>query len=293
MKKIGLAFQYLVPGGRTFWFCMAVVVAYSLFVQYTDDHGFPAKKLLDADAALMSSVVMGVLLVFRTNSAYDRWWEARKVWGQLVNDLRNLAIKSYEYAMPNAEEGARYSRLITSFAFALKDHLRGGEVTADAPYTEFVADSSDNKPVEIARLIYQQLHEWRKSNAVDGLELLQIDRHARSLMDALGASERILKSPIAGSYKFLIWSGLCFYFLFLPWLLVPTLDNWTVYAVVASAYFVVALELLAEEVEQPFGDDANDLPLDTICATIKKSVTGVFEGELGEITELAEERSWS
>lgn len=274
---------------------MLAITGYSLGVQYTDDHGFPARKLLDADAALMSSVVMGVLLVFRTNSAYDRWWEARKIWGQLVNDLRNLSIKSYEYARPNPEQGARYARLVTSFAFALKDHLRANEKgTVDtAPYNEFVSDDSDNKPVELARLIYQQLHEWRKENAIDGLELLQIDRHARSLMDALGASERILKSPIAGSYKFLIWVGLGSYFLFLPWLLVPTLDNWSVFAVLPSAYFVVALELLAEEVEQPFGYDANDLPLDTICATIEKSVTGVFHGELAEIDELAEKHSWS
>lgn len=270
---------------------MLVILAYSLAVQYTDDHGFPARKLLDADAALMSSVVMGVLLVFRTNSAYDRWWEARKIWGQLVNDLRNLAIKSYEYAMPDSEEGARYSRLVASFPFALKDHLRGEEVE-NAPYREFVGQA-DNVPLEIARLIYRQLHDWRKSNQLDGLELLQVDRHSRSLMDALGASERILKSPISGSYKFLIWVGLSSYFIFLPWLLVPTLDNWSVFAVLPSAYFVIALELLAEEVEQPFGYDANDLPLDTICQTIEKSVTEVFQGELSDITELSERRSWS
>lgn len=283
--------RYLAPGGKNFWFCLTVVLVYSLGVQYTDDHGFPVQKLLDADAALMTSVVMGVLLVFRTNSAYDRWWEARKIWGQLVNDIRNLSIKSYEFATPNGEEAERYARLIASFPYALKDHLRSVR-TEDAPYNEFVG-SSENIPVELTRLIYKQLHDWRKSNCLDGLEMLQIDRHARFLMDALGASERILKSPIAGSYKFLIWLGLSSYFLFLPWLLVPTLDNWSAVAVMMSAYFVVALELLAEEVERPFGLDANDLPLDAICQTIEKSVKEVFQGEQLEIAELADRRSWS
>jgi ion channel-forming bestrophin family protein len=290
MKKVIQFLQYVVPGGKTFWYCMLVVLVYSLSVQYTDDHGFPTRKLLDADAALMTSVVMGVLLVFRTNSAYDRWWEARKIWGQLVNDMRNLAIKSHEFASPTGEEALSFARLIQSFPYALKDHLRGyaGEV---APYREFVQDSA-NVPMDIARLIYMQLNAWRKQNTIDGFEMLQIDRHARSLMDALGASERILKSPIAGSYKFLIWTGLSSYFAFLPWLLVPTLDNWSVYAVMMSAYFVVALELLAEEVERPFGDDANDLPLDAICNTIEKSVMDVFSNPTAKTQELAE-RHWS
>lgn len=282
---MGRFWQYLGPGGRTFWFCMLAVLAYSVGVQYTDDHGFPAKKLLDADAALMSSVVMGVLLVFRTNSAYDRWWEARKIWGQLVNDIRNLAIKSSEYAAPEGEERNNFARLVASFPYALKDHLRSKRCD-DAPYNEFVGESN-NIPIDLTRLIYKQLNTWREQNAIDGMQMLQIDRHARTLMDGLGASERILKSPIAGSYKFLIWVGLISYFLFLPWLLVPTLDNWSAFAVMASAYFVIALELLAEEVERPFGLGANDLPLDAICKTIEKSVTDVFRSELPEASEFA------
>jgi len=276
MKNVGRVWQYVSPGGKNFWIAMVVILSYSLLVQYTDDHGFPARKLLDADAALMTSVVMGVLLVFRTNSAYDRWWEARKIWGQLVNDMRNLAIKSHEYACPTGEEAARFARLIASFPYALKDHLRS-QLNDQAPYREFVA-SGNNVPIEISRLIYSQLHAWHKQDLLPGLEMLQIDRHARSLMDALGASERILKSPISGSYKFLIWTGLSSYFLFLPWLLVPTLDNWSVFAVMTSAYFVLALELLAEEVERPFGFDANDLPLDAICKTIEQSVAEIFQG---------------
>ena len=286
MKKIGRFWQYLGPGGKNFWFCMLAVLVYSLGVQYTDDHGFPAKKLLDADAALMSSVVMGVLLVFRTNSAYDRWWEARKIWGQLVNDMRNLAIKCSEFVSPEGEELSRFSCLIASFPYALKDHLRSERISA-APYNEFV-DESDNIPIELSRLIYKQLNDWRKQGAIDGWQMLQIDKHARSMMDALGGRERILKSPIAGSYKFLIWTGLISYFLFLPWLLVPTLDNWSAVAVMASAYFVVALELLAEEVERPFGSDANDLPLDSICQTIEQSVHAVFRKELPQVSDLAE-----
>lgn len=278
MKNVGLIWKYLGPGGKTFWVLMATALAYAVGVQYVDDHGFPARKLLDADAALMSSVVMGVLLVFRTNSAYDRWWEARKIWGQLVNDMRNLSIKCSEYANPEGEERDRFARLVISFPYALKDHLRAERISG-APYNEFVGES-DNIPIDLSRLIYRQLNDWHKQDALDGWQMLQVDKHARSMMDALGGSERILKSPISGSYKYLIWVGLIFYFLFLPWLLVPTLDNWAVFAVMASAYFVVALELLAEEVERPFGSDANDLPLDSICQSIEKSVGDVFQAKL-------------
>jgi putative membrane protein len=95
-------------------------------------------------------------------------------------------------------------------------------------------------------------------------------------MDICGACERIQKTPIARTYKEMIWCGLGLYTLILPWLLVPTIDVWTLPIVFVSSYFIYTLELLAEEVEEPFGTNPNDLPLDTICKTIEDSVRQAF-----------------
>ncbi|MDZ4835076.1 MAG: bestrophin family ion channel [Candidatus Melainabacteria bacterium] len=274
MKKI---WQYIAPGGAPFWLCNGLVIVYSLSVQWIDDHGFPAKKLIEADAALLTSVIMGILLVFRTNSAYDRWWEGRKLWGSLVNELRNFSIKAREYANLDERESAALAALMIGFAHGLKDHLRGIENMSLIPQTS--RDEKQNVshlPLAISQLIYRSLHQWRIDGRVTEIEMLQLDRHARALMDICGGCERIRKSPIAGSYKFILWLGMTLYFVILPWLLVPTVDNITVYMVAVGAYFVLSLEFLAEEVEEPFGRQANDLPLDDICKTIEESMADVL-----------------
>jgi putative membrane protein len=274
MNKI---WRYITPGGYAFWLINGLIIVYSIGVQWFDDHGFPAKKLLEADAALLTSATMGILLVFRTNSAYDRWWEARKLWGSLVNDLRNFSIKAREYANLDDKESAALGALIVGFAHGMKDHLRDKENLTLIPqaYREPNQNVS-HLPLAISQLIYRSLHQWSKDKRITDTEMLQLDRHARALMDICGGCERIKKSPIAGSYKFILWLGMGAYFMILPWLLVPTVDNYTVYMVAFGAYFVTALEFLAEEVEEPFGNQANDLPLDTICKTIEDSVADVL-----------------
>jgi len=279
--------HFVAPGGRFFWLINALILAYSLAVQYFDDHGFPAKKLIEADAALATSAIMGLLLVFRTNSAYDRWWEARKLWGSLVNDMRNLSVKAREFADLTDAECAQFGSLLVGFSYGLKDHLRGIEKFSYLPPNlRDEKKSACHLPLAVSQMVYRSIHQWNKEGRLTDIEMLQIDRHARALMDICGGCERIKKSPIAGSYKFILWSGLGLYFVMLPWLLVPTVDNYAVFLVLPGAYFVTALEFLAEEVEEPFGTHANDLPLDDICKTIEASISDVlhYHGNLSELS---------
>lgn len=279
--------RYVAPGGNWFWIINTLLVVYTLVVQYVDDHGFPAKKFLEADAALATSAIMGLLLVFRTNSAYDRWWEARKLWGMLVNDTRNLCVKAREYGQLNDAESAELGRLLVGFAHALKEHLRGRKAVDYLPSNcREEKRNVTNMPLAISQMVYRLLRKWNKESRVSDMEMLQLDRHARALMDICGGCERIKKSPISGSYKWILWSILGLYFMVLPWLLVPTIDNYTVFMVAIGAYFVTALEFLAEEVEDPFGTNANDLPLDEICKTIENSVADVLHYR-GNISELS------
>ncbi len=268
---------YFAPGGRWFWICNVAIIVYSIAVQWFDDHGFPAKKLIEADAALASSAVIGLLLVFRTNSAYDRWWEARKLWGSLVNDLRNLSIKAREYVDLTEVESRRYGELLAVFALSLKEHLRGNENLALLPAeSRLEKRDASHIPLALAQLVYRTMRQWNRDGRLSDVEMIQLDRHARSLMDVCGACERIKKSPIAGSYKLILRIGMGSYFVVLPWLLVPTVDNYTFIMVMFCAYFVTALEYLAEEVEEPFGTQANDVPIDDICQTIEDSIADVL-----------------
>jgi len=251
------------PGGHRLAVAFLLVSLYSMAVVFIDNHFFPKRVFQEIAPALYGSVVMGVLLVFRTNSAYERWWEARKLWGQLVNDTRNLVIKMRELARSAPDEQRhRFAQLMTEFPVSLKEHLRGGTPALS--------------PIDLAGNIYHLLKEWLNGGVLTDITLGQLDLHARAMMDVCGACERIKKSPIAGSYKALLWMGMGLYFLFLPWVLVDVCEWWAVPIAFVSCYFLIGLELLAEEVEDPFGINPNDLPLENICLTIRESIDKIM-----------------
>lgn len=265
------------PGGWRFWLILALVCAYAGGVQWIDDHGFPAKKVLDADSAVSVSVIMGLLMVFRTNSAYDRWWEGRKLWGQLTNDLRNLSLKAREFANLDHQESNLLAELLIGFANSMRHHLRGKVVLESIPETfRSNLERKRHIPLAIAGIIIAKVRSWNKSGRLSDTDLLVLDPHIRGLMDVCGGCERIIRTPISLAYKMMIWIGQALYLAFLPWVLVPNYDNLTVVLVGLSAYFALGLESLAEEVEDPFGMQPNDLPLDSICQGIEVSVKEVL-----------------
>ncbi|HEY9715480.1 MAG TPA: bestrophin family ion channel [Chroococcales cyanobacterium] len=279
MARTKHKFAVLFPGGKLFWKCMLVIVLYSCLVVWSDDHYFPKQKFDEVASVLVTSVVLGLLMAFRTNSAYDRWWEGRKLWGQLVNEMRNLSIKLATY-IPDKDEQEQFLNLIVAFPYALRDHLRDQEPSPELLRVSPLATSVPYVPGYLTKQMYRSIFAWKRSGQIDGFEFRSFDEHARAMMDICGACERIKKSPIAGSYKNMIWLSLGLYALILPWLLTPAIDLWTIPVVFVTAYFVLGVELLAEEVEEPFGSGVNDLPLDLICAGIETSVTKlVIEGD--------------
>lgn len=279
MSRFTQFLRFLAPGQAAFWIIMGFVIAYSIIVVWWDDHYFPAKKIVEADAVLYTSSVIGLLLIFRNNSAYERWWEARKLWGQLVNETRNLCIKTDIYVEIDSYEKAQFGLLLSNFSVSLMHHLRGTIDSALRKCLE-VPDEVQHLPMYYAHKVYEHIEKWRVEGKIDSFKQLQLDSHAKSFMDICGASERILASPISGSYKLILWLGIAINLLIIPWMLVPTLDQYTTLAVILNSYFMLSLEFLAEEVERPFGTLPNELPLERICQNISKSIKEVLKTEL-------------
>jgi ion channel-forming bestrophin family protein len=223
-------------------------------------------------------LIIGTLLVFRTNTSYDRWWEGRKLWGQLVNDTRNLAIKVETCVRADSADKQRLGRWLIDFALALKQHLRGGARLTD--FQDFAADAVQNQPQHvpayIAARIYEQFESWRCKDQLGGFELLFLDQHAASLMNVCGACERIQKSPISPSYRWFIRQSIAIYLLTLPWGLMESFRWWTIPVVAMLGYFMIGVEIIAEQIEDPFGIDEDDLLLDDLCRTIDASVTDIL-----------------
>jgi putative membrane protein len=228
------------------------------------------------------SFVISMLLVFRTNTAYDRWWEGRKVWGSLVNNSRNMALKIDQLLEPTQVEARQFFRaMIPNFAFALKNHLR--QQAVDKEFTESTSFSvhnlrlSEHVPQQIALAIFGKINDLQRQGILLPEHLLLLNLEIQSLMDICGACERIKNTPIPFSYSSFIKKFIFIYCITLPVGYVSTLHYLVVPLVVFVFYVLASLEIIAEEIENPFGTDDNDLPLDTMCKGIYKTVTQSFD----------------
>ena len=224
---------------------------------------------------------ISLLLVFRTNTAYDRWWEGRKQWGNLVNATRNLAIKLNMFLMPDDRAGRDFfETLIPKFAVALMQHLRSEAIRVsldDKPHPEIPDfDVSLHMPIQIANSIFLKIDQMHKTGVISGEQLLFINPDLTALMDICGACERIRNTPIPYSYTAFIKKFIFAYVLTLPLGYVFSLGYLAVPIVIFVFYVLASLELIAEEVEEPFGTDSNDLPMERLCVTIEKSTKQIF-----------------
>ncbi|MFM2286641.1 MAG: hypothetical protein RLZZ543_2138 [Bacteroidota bacterium] len=218
-------------------------------------------------------LVISLLLVFRTNTAYERWWEGRKVWGGLVNSSRNLAMK---IAVLAPSDRVYFRAMIPNYAFALKNHLRGVLIHEELVDTEDFSSSelslNEHVPNQLALMMYRRLAELEQSGKLKPEHLLLLNVEMMNFTDAVGACERIKKTPIPFSYSVFLKKFIFLYVMTLPFGYVFSL-GYLVMPVVAVIFYVLAsLELIAEEIEDPFGKDANDLPTDELAKTIRLSV---------------------
>lgn len=225
--------------------------------------------------------VISLLLVFRTNTAYDRWWEGRKKWGCMVNDSRNLAIK---ISVLNISENDKdfFKRMIPNFVYAMKEHLRLGTEFSELNLTETEKRSFDNvihEPAHIVLMMTKKLKSLAKQGLITQEELIVIDKNLNALLDNLGACERIKNTPIPFSYSLFIKKFIFIYTTTLPLAFVTTFGYYSALIAVFVFYVLVSIEILAEEIEDPFGNDANDLPTDGLSKKIKDNVNEIFKNE--------------
>jgi putative membrane protein len=225
------------------------------------------------DFNVVNAVLLGVLLAFRNKEAYERWWEARKLWGQLINDSRNLLLKAKAFAALDAGQLQTLERLVSQFAWALKYHLHDRH--QGVPRADAFPLGVNHLPAHYAGAIMTLLQDWRKSGRLGDMDLLLLDPHVRGLMDVCGACERIQNSPVPLSYRSLLRHGTILYLATAPWFLASEFGYWGVGLVALVAYFLLGTELIAESIEDPFGAGGDDLQLQRFCETIQTSVAEI------------------
>jgi len=237
------------------------------------------------NVVLSFNIILSVLLVFRTNSAHDRFWEGRKLWGSLVNTVRNLArdiwIVVEERSPENRAEKEAVLRLVVAFAFAMKLQLRREAVNQElvplmSPLQYSRLKESNHPPLEIAFWIGYYLQNEYARGTVNVYQLNTLQKLVDDLVDILGGCERILKTPAPILYAILLKILLLNYFVILPWALVDGLTWWTAPIMTFVALVLLSIDEVGTEIEEPFGHDPNDLPLDLICNTMLNNVNDLI-----------------
>lgn len=220
--------------------------------------------------------VLSLLLAYRTNTAYERWWEGRKLWGALVNNSRNLAIKVSTYLTEEADRNV-FKNAIPAYAAVLSKYLMNKELSQTLfEGTDLAITHSKHPPNQVAKLMFEKANALYKADKISGDQFIIINAELQSFTDICGACERIKNTPIPYSYSVFIKKFIFFYIMTLPFGFVFSLGYYVIPIVVFIFYVLASLELIAEEIEDPFGEDDNDLPTSKLASNIKKHVEELF-----------------
>lgn len=255
---------------------------YSAIIVYTELHFFHIESKNPTVMHSILGFVLSMLLVFRTNSAYDRWWEGRKIWGSFVNNARNLAMKISVFIPEEASQNRQeIKHQIINYVYCVKNHLRGKYVQKEfIPTESFTISDLDNfehKPNAIAGMLYRQINQLYKQQSISGDQLIILNEELKSFTDNVGACERIKNTPIPYSYNIFLKKMIFLYIITLPIFFGSEFKYTTVAISMIVLYVFASIELIAEEIEDPFGEDDNDLPTDDICQRIKTNLNEIIK----------------
>jgi ion channel-forming bestrophin family protein len=232
-------------------------------------------------AGLIPGIVLGLLLVFRTNTAYERFWEGWQIAGMTIFTGRNLSrqiwmniiVKSFK----EQENKAYHLRLIAAFFVAMTQHLRREGVddrlkSILAPEHFLQLKNVSNMPLKITQLIGAYLTQQYSQQHIDSIQFAALNRLLDQLVECLSRCERILNAPMPKAYSIHLRHLLILYCFALPFQMVKDLHWWTVPAVGVVAFALFGIEAIGLEIENPFGYDANDIPLDNLCRKLHNDI---------------------
>ena len=229
----------------------------------------------------IAGFIISLVLVFRINTAYDRWWEGRKHWGSLVNNCRNLAIR-LNAIIPADDRSTRATaqQMIAFYPFAVKEVLRTRskppEVVPNELLTAGDIAGTSHLPNLIASRLTSYCLEICKKYSSSPHDYLVMSDNLGSLTDLCGSCERIKSTPIPYAYSIFIKKVIFLYIITMPVSFGLTLGYWAIPIVMIMFYAFASLELISEEIEDPFGTDSNDLPTDDLSARIAQNTREIL-----------------
>lgn len=223
--------------------------------------------------------LIALVLAFRANTAYNRFWEGRSLWGSLVNASRNLHRLAQQHTQSDAATTGKLSKLIVGFAHATRRHLRSentcpevARLLTEEEFAEF--ELATHRPLYIAEQLSGRVNELRLRGAFEPNMAAWAERLVGLMVDSLGGCERIQKTPTPLSFVLLMQRFLALYLATLPFALVTRVEALTPVVTMLIAYPILLVDALGAELDDPFGHDPSDLPLTRICMNIERNILG-------------------
>ncbi|MHB8208868.1 bestrophin family protein [Mucilaginibacter sp.] len=258
---------------------LVMLFVLSIVVVYFKGTFFNHKIPLNPAPFTLFGIALALFLGFRNSASYDRFWEGRKLWGALLNTTRSLArqcVTLSGYQSP-AKETDTFINYLIAFVYALKHHLRGTDAGSDMQ--KWLPDDLAQKLKSVKfkpMIILSEVAKWAKDardkGNMDSILLAAFDGNFNELSNIVGGCERILSTPIPFTYKVMLHRTVYFYCLLLPFGFVDSLGWMTPIIVLFIAYTFVALEAIADEIEEPFGIESNDLALNGMSDMIRNTL---------------------
>ena len=270
------------------WPRVAFCTAFAVLI--TALNHFKYSVALPSLSIVVPSIVLGLLLVFRTNTAYERYWEGRKLWGMANINIRNFA-RTLWVVIPEKTPADRQSKkeilwMLLAFMVTTKLHLRNEPIDHGGQLKELLSEekylklhSADSPPLEIAFWIGDFLQEKHEKGYIDSYRLGYMFKSVDVLVEVFSGCERILRTPIPLAYSIHLKQMLMLYCLTLPFQVINDALWWTPLIVSLISFAVFGIEEIGIEIENPFGYDTNDLPLNTFCQNMKKDMDGLMNLE--------------
>lgn len=253
-----------------------VTSLYALGLAWIDAHYYDL-PVFEVTPFEYTGAVLGLVLVFRTSAGHDRWWEARKLWGAIVNQSRNLLIMTWNYGVEDKQWCKEMSKWIIVFSFATKESLRQQkkfedvlDLLSDSEITEL--QNAQHMPIFVSNKIAALLRQARKNNMFDGFVFNGFENQRAALIDSIGGCERILKTPMPLVYVNKSKQFIFLFLLLLPFSLIEHVGLMSAPIVLLIAYPLLSIDRIGRELQAPFSTQSlSHLPLETICGGIKSN----------------------
>jgi putative membrane protein len=263
------------------------IFALSMLVVFMHGSLFNWKVTLTSGPFSLMGVALAIFLGFRINASYDRYWEARKHWGAVLVEVRNLARKSISALVDN-EKARPFVYGLIGFAAAMRNQLRGEAVRKDIDTVlseDLLADleSSRFPPALVLLWLGRWIHEQCKKGRLESLQVISMEESLDKLSMALGSCERIANTPLPFTYSVILHRSAYLYCMLLPFGLVDSVGLMTPLVVTFISYTFFALEALSDEIEEPFGRAPNDLALDAMVVNIEASLKEMLDEPLPDL----------